>query len=110
LDDWNVIGTGTYLDRCVVIVQGIISDPVYSEKINSASFSLAIDYETGIILEFIGYDADGNETESIRTTEINIIKDDSICQSNLAGFVDNAMERYRDYSKKEIACGKSNRS
>lgn len=98
-EDWEIIGTDTYIDRDAITIQGVVSDPVYSAKINSVTFTLTVDVETGIILEFVGYDADGNETESIKTTEISIIQDASVNRNNLTGFISEALENYDGYTE-----------
>ena len=102
LNDWEVVATDTYLDRNVLVVEGAISDPIYSQKINSETFKLVVDAETGIVLEFIGYDDLGNETESIKTTDISIIKNVNGGSTDIATFVDTSLDScvvYKDIER-----------
>lgn len=101
LNDWEVVSTDTYLDRNVLIVEGTISDPIYSQKINSETFKLVVDAETGIVLEFVGYDDLGNETESIKTTDISIIKNTNGGSTDIAAFVDASLDNREVYKDTE---------
>ena len=94
-------GLLTYLDRNVLIVEGTISDPIYSQKINSETFKLVVDAETGIVLEFVGYDDLGNETESIKTTDISIIKNTNGGSTDIAAFVDASLDNREVYKDTE---------
>lgn len=107
MDDWDIVDTGKYLGRDTIILHGVVSDPVYSEKINSAEYDLTIDFETGIILEFVGFDAAGTETESIRTHNINIIKNLNTSEENLTDFVSEALNDFNGYIEEKIATPKN---
>lgn len=98
-ESWEVIATDVYLDRNVIVLQGKVSDPDYSKKINSNTFELRIDAETGIILEFIGFDLSGCETESMKTTNISVLKNSSNGTSDIAFFVDSSLGEYLSYDK-----------
>ena len=102
-DNWEITGIGSYLDRKTLIINGSISDPVYSEKINSNSFQLTIDFETGIILEFVGYDTEGNESESIRTVDFTVVENCAIPKSVLPEIPVNSLRNYSDYTEKSTA-------
>jgi hypothetical protein len=95
-EDWEIVDTDTYLGRNVIIIQGEISDPVYSEKINSSTYELFVDVETGIVLEFVGYDFSGNETESIKTTDISVLKNDESGTSPIGSHIDSALVEYQN--------------
>lgn len=98
-ESWEVVATDMYLDRSVIVLQGKVSDLDYSKKINSNTFELKIDAETGIILEFTGYDLSGHETESMKTTNISILKNASNGTSDIASFVDSSLSEYLNYEK-----------
>lgn len=102
-NDWDVVNTVTYLGREAIIVSGSISDKIYSQKINSETFELVIDVETGIVLEFTGYDNSGNETETIKTTDISITKNAIEKNTGVAAYVDTSLNKrgYYDVIKRE---------
>ena len=56
-----------------------------------------VDAETGIVLEFVGYDDLGNETESIKTTDISIIKNTNGGSTDIAAFVDASLDNREVY-------------
>lgn len=104
MDNWDIVDVTNYLDRDAIVIEGTISDPIYSEKINAKDFRLIVDSETGIILEFTGYDSEGNETESIETTNINIIKDSTMQRGSLTGFIDSELkEKCAEYDEENIS-------
>lgn len=96
-DDWDVVDTITYLGRGAVVVEGAISDKIYSQKINSETFELVIDVDTGIVLGFTGYDNSGNETETIKTTDISITKSAMGGSMGIAAFVDDSLRNHGHY-------------
>lgn len=90
---------------CLKRFRQSISDSVYSQKINSETFKLVVDAETGIVLEFVGYDDLGNETESIKTTDISIIKNTNGGSTDIAAFVDASLDNrevYKDIERTDF--------
>lgn len=98
-DSWEITGTTNYVGREAVVIEGIVKDPIYAEKINASEFQLVVDLDSGIVLEFKGFDSQGNETESMKTTEINILKDGA--RSNVTAFVDDKLKTFADYQLAE---------
>lgn len=74
-ETWEIAGETEYVGREALVIEGYVEDALYAEKINVEEFRLTVDKETGIILEFIGFDANGNETESIKTNELLVVID-----------------------------------
>lgn len=96
-EDWEIVATKTFLGRNAIVLQGKISDPVYSEKINAKTFELVVDANTGIVLEFTGYDELGNETESIKTNRISVTENAANQKTAVATLVDESLNEYKGY-------------
>lgn len=77
---WNITGYEDYLGREVVVIEGYPGDYM-SYKIQSNSFKMWIDTETGIMLKYEAYDANGEVTERLETTSI-VLDDPSINELN----------------------------
>lgn len=78
-DSWIVEGKETILGRECTVISGKATDEYYSEKQNVVDFKFYIDSETGILVNFVGYDKDGNLSQEIKTTRLDLksdIKDD----------------------------------
>lgn len=66
---WEVKEEQNIVGRKCWIIEGHL-EGTYSEKLNVATYVLAIDKETGCLLKYEGYDLAGNLTDSILTTDI----------------------------------------
>lgn len=71
-DNWNIEGSETILGRDCAIISGVSMDPYYSEKQNVVNFKFYIDKETGVLINYVGYDKDGNISQEIKTTRIDL--------------------------------------
>lgn len=98
-NNWEIANTTYYLGRRAIIIQGTVKDSVYAEKIGSVEFQLIVDLESGIILEFRGFDVYGNETESLKTTEINFIENNA--RSSLTRLIESKLADCADYTSVE---------
>lgn len=62
---WSIIGYEEYLGRDVAVIEGTDCLHAYEE-----SFKMWIDVETGVMLKFESYDANGEVIDSLETTSI----------------------------------------
>lgn len=67
---WEISDKTDFLGRKCIIISGI-TEREYGEKLNVEKFVMTIDNETGILLNFEGYDTDGYLTNYSKTTDIN---------------------------------------
>lgn len=73
MDNWDIVGVEKYLGRQAVVVKGVVTDEDYAKKISSNSFTLYVDMETGVLLDFKGYSESGELTHSITTNDISFL-------------------------------------
>ena len=71
-DNWDITGKETVAGRDCWKLEGTLTDEFYSGKVNASTFAFWVDVETGMLLKFVDYDADGNITETLETTEIQV--------------------------------------
>ncbi|HBI84889.1 MAG TPA: hypothetical protein DDX71_01170 [Ruminococcus sp.] len=68
-DRWEISGTGVLEGRDVVHLRGTLTG-AYSEKLRVTDFEFDVDIETGVLLRYAGYDADGNLSDYMITYNI----------------------------------------
>lgn len=73
MDNWDIVGVEKYLGRQAVVIKGVVTDDDYAKKISSSSFTLYVDIETGVLLDFKGYSASGELGNSITTQDISFL-------------------------------------
>ncbi|MBP2022678.1 hypothetical protein J2Z44_002501 [Clostridium punense] len=85
-EDWNYTES-TFLGRDVYKLEGII-DRAFTEH-NQGKFSLMMDKETGIILQFLSFDDNGNVKSKYECTklEVNTPIDESVYNKDTSGYV-----------------------
>lgn len=71
-DNWDITGKETVAGRDCWKLEGTLTDDFYSGKVNASTFAFWVDVETGMLLKFVDYDANGNITETLETTEIQV--------------------------------------
>ncbi len=62
--NWEIVGTESYNERECMVIRGKISGE-YSQKHNVTDFTFFVDKETGVLLRYIGRDANGEISESV---------------------------------------------
>lgn len=72
LENWEVTGVETVLNRLAIAIHGKTADKSYAQKLQTDSFSMKIDYKTGILLDFKGCSESGKVTQSLTTTTISL--------------------------------------
>ena len=72
MDNWEITGVHQYLGRQAVVINGIVTDADYAQKISSNRFEIIVDMETGVLLDFKGYSED-KLTQRIETTSIHFL-------------------------------------
>ena len=70
-ENWDITGQTTYLGRNCAVIEGVPND-IYGNKLNTRSFLMYVDTETGILLKYEGYNADGAVTDYIITTQFSM--------------------------------------
>ncbi len=98
-NNWEIENTTYYLGRKAIIIRGTVKDSAYAEKIGAVDFQLTVDLESGIILEFRGFDTYGNETENLKTTEINFVENNA--RSSLTRLIESKLADCADYTSVE---------
>ena len=71
LDRWDVTGTDACAGRSCLVLEGTSRDD-YGGKLGVEHFRMLVDDRTGILLDFEGYDQNGEVTEYLHTEEIRI--------------------------------------
>lgn len=57
-DNWEITGTQEVQGRTCIVVNGN-ADPEYGDRFGVSSFEILVDQETGVWMQYEGYDADG---------------------------------------------------
>lgn len=70
-DAWQIDGTVSYLNRNCIKLSGTPSS-YHQNKLGITRFTMLVDYETGVLLKYEGYDANGNVADSITVSDIHI--------------------------------------
>lgn len=70
-DEWNITGTEEYAGRNCVIITGTAPD-FYTEKNDVVSFIMYVDKETGILLKYVGLNAEQEIVKFTYTKRIAI--------------------------------------
>lgn len=80
-DNWEITGEkqATGGRMCSVVKGHLTGD--YSRKLNVVDFTFLVDQETGILLEYLGYDAAGKLSEFVMTENLKFGGDADIVQS-----------------------------
>lgn len=71
---WEISDVQTFLGRRAVVLTGEVASRDYAEKIGSESFRMIVDIETGILLSFEGYAADGERSQQMEITELTVYR------------------------------------
>lgn len=84
-EDWDYTES-TFLERDVYKLEGVI-DPALSNMLQG-KFSLIMDKETGIILQFLSFDDNGNVKHKLECTslEVNIPIDESVYNKDVSEY------------------------
>lgn len=73
MDNWEISSVVRYLGRQAVVITRAVKDDDYAQKISSDYFTMTVDMETGVLLDFKGYSDSGVETQSITTRSISFV-------------------------------------
>ena len=93
---WEITGHETYLDRDCYVVEGT-SQEYYNQKLDTYSFKMLVDAKTGILLNFEGYDANGDVSVWLKVSEISI--DDKTDVSKICNIkLEENQSTYENYS------------
>lgn len=68
-DLWNIEEITTFNDRTCYIINGRASED-YGASLNVADFKLMVDAQTGVILQYEGYDSNGNISNFMYTKDL----------------------------------------
>ena len=68
-DNWEITGTKEYQGRNCTVVQGI-SEKDYGNKMGVDNFEILVDTETGVWMQYEGYDAYGNVVSYVYTKNL----------------------------------------
>lgn len=99
LENWDVSGVDTYLGRRALTIKGETYDIDYASKLRVYEFVMTVDAETGILLDFEGYDQDGNVTQYLRTESIAVDEDMSALDGKIKSGVASVKANYADASR-----------
>lgn len=94
LDSWDITGVEEYLGRQVIVICGSTADVAYAEKLHCNTFEMRFDIESGILLDFEGYDSDGMLSQYLKTEEISIDVQDEALKTNIVNNVKKAVDSY----------------
>lgn len=72
---WEISGKTEFLGRGCTILKGT-TEKDYGTKLNVSRFNMVVDDESGIILNFEGYDSDDNLTQYSTTTSVSFDKEE----------------------------------
>lgn len=87
---WEIESTCSYLGREAIVLNGTVRDVDYSEKLNVDNFTMVVDVDTGIMLDFKGYLDDGTLSQTLTTSEISIVTSaDSGFETSIISMLEN---------------------
>lgn len=86
-DNWDITGETTYLDRDCVVIEGHTNDYA-EEKLGVYTFEFTVDKETGVLMKYDGFDADGNIVSYSRFTELTFNSNPEIKKFNQNEYAD----------------------
>ena len=86
-DNWDITGETTYLDRDCVIIEGHTNDYA-EEKLGVYTFEFTVDKETGVLMKYDGFDADGNIVSYSKFTELTFNSNPEIKKFNQNEYAD----------------------
>lgn len=86
-DNWDITGETTFLDRDCVVIEGHTNDYA-EEKLGVYSFEFTVDKETGVLMKYDGFDADGNIVSYSRFTELTFNSNPEIKKFNQNEYAD----------------------
>lgn len=87
-DNWDITGETKFLGRDCVVIEGSTNDYA-EEKLGVYTFKFTVDTETGVLMKYDGFDADGNIISYSKFNEITFNSDPEIKKFNpeeYAGF------------------------
>ncbi|MGN0591784.1 MAG: hypothetical protein ACI4JQ_00890 [Ruminococcus sp.] len=68
-DNWEITGTQEVQGRTCAVVQGT-ADPEYGSRFGVETFEILVDQQTGVWMQFEGYDADGTVQAYVYTENV----------------------------------------
>lgn len=80
---WEITDETEYLKRNCYVIEGTTEED-YGAKLNVDKFKFLVDAETGVLLYYIGYDADGNLSDYMYAEEISFDYDSQKIDNLLA--------------------------
>ena len=80
---WEITGETEYIGRKCLVIEGN-TEQDYGSKLNVDKFSFLVDYETGILLKYTGFDIDGNLSDYMYAEEISFDYNKEMVKSLLA--------------------------
>lgn len=86
-DNWDITGETTYLDRDCVVIEGHTNDYA-EEKLGVYTFEFTVDKETGVLMKYDGFDADGNIVSYSKFTELTFNSNPEIKKFNQNEYAD----------------------
>lgn len=86
-DNWDITGETTFLDRDCVVIEGHTNDYA-EEKLGVYTFEFTVDKETGVLMKYDGFDADGNIVSYSRFTELTFNSNPEIKKFNQNEYAD----------------------
>ncbi len=98
LESWDITGIERILNRTAIVISGKTSDKGYANKLQTFSYTMKFDYETGILLDFKGYSESGEISQELNTTEIKINQKDI----NLSDQIERKINSAKSQSKTKM--------
>lgn len=74
---WDITGHENYLNRDCYVIEGT-SQGGYNQKLNTYTFKMLVDTNTGVLLNLEGYDDNGNLSIWLKVLEISIDNESNI--------------------------------
>ena len=96
-DSWAVKNVEKYLNREVMVISGETADSEYANKLNVYSYEMRIDINSGVLLDFKGYDTNDKITHYLTTTKIKIDENNNDFEGELDTEISSIK---KSYSKK----------
>ena len=87
-DNWDITGETIFLGRDCVVIEGSTNDYA-EEKLGVYTFKFTVDKETGVLMKYDGFDADGNIISYSKFNELNFNSNPEIKKYN--------PDKYTDY-------------
>lgn len=92
--NWEITGVEEYLGRNAIILSGDTNGSQYGINMNVDTFTMWIDIETGILLNFQGFDYNGDLTQYLVTEHISVNSSIGQLESIIANAEENVKNNY----------------